>query len=635
MAVTLRHNTLTSELGGAKIAATQWDEAHELTMATARLLGRTTTGDGVVEEITVGSGLSLVAGALTASGGGGGGVAGVSTFNTRSGAVTLTSGDVTTALTFTPAAAAHTHAFTDITTVPTATVFYRKSAGTGAAETQTLATLKTDLVLVKADVGLGSADNTSDAAKNVLTATKLFTSRTINGVAFDGTVNITINAVDSTARVPESRSLTTTAPLTGGGDLSANRTLAITAATGAAAGSMSSADKTKLDGVATGATANSSDAVLLARANHTGTQAAATVTGLSTVATSGSAADLTGNLAIARLNTGTGASATTFWRGDGTWDTPAGGGGGVTDGDKGDITVSASGATWTIDANAVSNNKFRQSAGLSVVGKSGSAAGDVLDITATAADQVLRGNTAGSNIGWGTVATGGITDAAITLAKQANLAANSIIGNNTAGAAVPIALTQAQVTAMIVAASTTLQGAMSAQDKTRLDAIPSFYRTLLDSSGSHIAARAAGTYFLGQGDAAGVTGTGTLYPANVLYIDAADYPAIGTLAAKLRIRATLAVNDVAPTGNYTFGLYPVTRPAVSGGAGLVIYTMGTVVASSTALSTAPAADSHNNLVSADFAVPASGFYVIGFVSTAAVAASSHLHMSAALQLRYS
>lgn len=49
---------------------------------------------------------------------------------------------------------------------------------------------------------------------------------------------------------------------------------------GTTAGLMTAADKTKLDGVATGATANSSDATLLDRANHTGTQAISTVTGL-------------------------------------------------------------------------------------------------------------------------------------------------------------------------------------------------------------------------------------------------------------------------------------------------------------------------------------------------------------------
>lgn len=53
-------------------------------------------------------------------------------------------------------------------------------------------------------------------------------------------------------------------------------------ATTSVAGFMSAADKTKLDGVAAGATANSSNATLLNRANHTGTQAQSTVTNLTT-----------------------------------------------------------------------------------------------------------------------------------------------------------------------------------------------------------------------------------------------------------------------------------------------------------------------------------------------------------------
>jgi len=44
--------------------------------------------------------------------------------------------------------------------------------------------------VTKAQVELGNADNTADSAKNVLSATKLTTSRTINGVLFNGTANI-------------------------------------------------------------------------------------------------------------------------------------------------------------------------------------------------------------------------------------------------------------------------------------------------------------------------------------------------------------------------------------------------------------------------------------------------------------
>jgi hypothetical protein len=54
--------------------------------------------------------------------------------------------------------------------------------------------------------------------------------------------------------VPASRTIATTSPLTGGGTLAADRTLALPAATAAAAGHATAAQITKLDGIASGAT---------------------------------------------------------------------------------------------------------------------------------------------------------------------------------------------------------------------------------------------------------------------------------------------------------------------------------------------------------------------------------------------
>ncbi|MEQ1565380.1 MAG: hypothetical protein ABMA64_07060 [Myxococcota bacterium] len=135
---------------------------------------------------------------------------------------------------------------------------------------------------------------------------------------------------------------------------------------------------------------------------------------LAAIATTGSAADLVvGTVPPARLGAGT-PSAATYLQGDSTWGTPLAT---LADGDRGDVTVSAAGTVWTVDAVGGASAAALAShlSATNVHGISAYAASLVDDATDAEARTTLGlGDSATRNVGTaaGTVAAGDHTHAA-------------------------------------------------------------------------------------------------------------------------------------------------------------------------------------------------------------------------------
>lgn len=212
---------------------------------TNKILGRSTAASGNVEEISVGSGLTLSAGTLSATGDGTGTVTQVSVVSANGLAGTVATDTTTPAITLTTSITGVLKGNgTAISPATPGTDYVAPNVAiTGATKTKItydskgLVTAGTDattadiadstnkryvtdaqLTVLSNTSGTNTGDQTTISG-NAGTATALQTARTINGVSFDGTTNITVTAAAGTLSGTTLASGVTSSSLTSVGTL--------------------------------------------------------------------------------------------------------------------------------------------------------------------------------------------------------------------------------------------------------------------------------------------------------------------------------------------------------------------------------------------------------------------------------
>ena len=144
-----------------------------------------------------------------------------------------------------------------------------------------------------------------------------------------------------------------------------------------------------------------------------------------------------GVVTVAKISaTGTPGSGN-FLRGDGSWQAPTAT---IADGDKGDITVSSSGTVWTIDNDVVTYAKMQNvSATDRLLGRDASGAGDVEELTVGGGIEFTGtgGIQTSAFTGDVTKSAGGtsttIANDSVTFAKMQNITTDRLLGRDAAG----------------------------------------------------------------------------------------------------------------------------------------------------------------------------------------------------------
>lgn len=221
---------------------------------------------------------------------------------------------------------------------------------------------------------------------------------------------------------------------------------------------------------------------------------------------------------------------------------------GLTDADKGDITTSSNFGTFTIDNGVVTLAKMANMATASILGR---------NTAGTGAPEVLSASTVRSILGLTDADKGDITTSSsfgtftidngvVSLAKMANLAANSFIGNNTGSSATPVALSVAQAKALLALSVSDISGAAPL-------ASPTF-------TGTPAAPTAA-------------TGTSTTQLATTAFVQQEKLSTAGQTQIILDTDGTISAgvtNVIYRTTTSASGTTTITLPAASSNTGRVI-----------------------------------------------------------------